>query len=101
MEYKDVKPKKSMCYRPAAKDWRNIVTMTEFMANDDFDYHNMELINFDTYMIHLKSGKRIPFDCLSEAQYIHVVNGGYYEEAPEIIESERRPITPKTSDYEK
>jgi len=37
----------------------------------------------------LKGGKRISFDCLSEAQYIHVVNGGFYEDAPAIDEASR------------
>lgn len=29
------------------------------------------------------------FDCLSESEYVHVCNGGYFEEAELINEAER------------
>ena len=77
-------PAVDMKYRPTASQWQKIIFETEMAPT--CSYSNVELINFKTSKVHLKGGLRMPFDCLSEAQYIHVVNGGFYEDAPQIDE---------------
>lgn len=84
-----LQPSKSKKYRPTYRQWEKLVDETEFTPNSKVSYHSVELINFDTSEVHLITGQRIPFDCVSEKQYIHVVNGGYYEDAPEINDSDR------------
>jgi hypothetical protein len=72
--------KPSRQYRPTRFDWLQVTSLTEFTSNEDFYYHSMELINFETSMVHLKGGRRIGFDCLSEDQYLKVVSGKFYEQ---------------------
>lgn len=80
-------PSVSRKYRPTSEQWRKLVEETEM---EPCCHHSkVELINFETSMIHLKGGARLAFDCLSEAQFIHVCNGGYYEDAPPVDESKR------------
>lgn len=86
--YKNMKPHKDKKYRPTPTTWRKIREQTGFIS-EPFHEYEMELINFETSQIHLKSGKRISFACLNESEYVHVVNGGYYEEAPPINDNER------------
>ena len=82
-------PAISQQYRPTAEQWRKITTETAFFAEDVTPYSRVELVDFTKYKIHLKGGKRISFDCLSESEYVHVCNGGYFEEAEPINEAER------------
>lgn len=84
-----VLPAVSMQYRPTAGQLKKVVNETEFEPEEFIHYNSIELINFKTSKLHLKGGKRISFDCLSEAQYLHVVNGGFYEDAPQIDETSR------------
>jgi hypothetical protein len=84
LEQNGVLPAVDMKYRPTASQWQKIMFETEM--DPTCSYSNVELINFKTSKVHLKGGIRMPFDCLSEAQYIHVVNGGFYEDAPQIDE---------------
>lgn len=84
-----VLPAVSMQYRPTSSQLKKVVEETEFEPEEFIHYSSIELINFKTHKLHLKGGKRISFDCLSEAQYIHVVNGGFYEDAPAIDEASR------------
>ncbi|MBK9223413.1 MAG: hypothetical protein IPO16_15020 [Saprospiraceae bacterium] len=80
-------PAVSRQYRPTYNQWKKVVEETEL---EPYCHHSkVELINFQTSKIHLKGGGRLAFDCLSEAQYLHVVNGGYYEDAPPIDETAR------------
>jgi hypothetical protein len=81
---------KSRQYRPTSVQWNKLINETEFTINEQGVYASMvELINFKTSKVHFKGGKRIAFDCLSEAQFIHVCNGGYYEDAP-LIDNKNR-----------
>lgn len=84
-----VKPKINRQYHPTYEQWVRIEGYTEFDPNDDFMYSTMELIDFNKCKVHLKGGKRIAFDGLSEKQYVHVCNGGYYEDAPQINDTDR------------
>lgn len=84
-----VLPAVSMQYRPTASQLKKLVEETEFEPEEFIHYSSIELINFKTSKLHLKGGKRISFDCLSEAQYLHVVNGGFYEDAPPVDETTR------------
>lgn len=86
---KPVLPAVSMQYRPTAIQLKKVVEETEFEPEEFIHYSSIELINFKTSKLHLKGGKRISFDCLSEAQYLHVVNGGFYEDAPPVDETAR------------
>lgn len=79
-----LQPSTNKMYRPTSDQWHRIINETEFIANESFRWSAIELINFKTSMVHLKGGKRVAFDCLSERQYVWVCNGGYYEEAAEI-----------------
>lgn len=81
-----VLPAVSRQYRPTAEQWRKVTTETEFFAEEVTPYSRVELIDFNKSKIHLKGGKRISFDCLSEREYICVCNGGYFEEADPIDE---------------
>ena len=85
----EVMPALNKIYRPTYGQWKKITDYTDFCPNDTFQYSNMELIDFNKCKIHLKGGKRIPFDGLSEHQFIWACNGGYYEEAPLINDKER------------
>lgn len=82
-------PAVSRKYRPTAEQWRKVTTETEFYVEEVTPYSRVELIDFNKSKIHLKGGKRIAFDCLSESEYIHVCNGGYFEEAEPINEDAR------------
>lgn len=84
-----VLPAVSMQYRPTSNQLKKVVDETEFEPEEFIHYSSIELINFKTHKLHLKGGKRISFDCLTEAQYLHVVNGGFYEDAPSIYEASR------------
>jgi hypothetical protein len=84
-----VLPKVSMQYRLTPSQFKKIVEETEFEPEEFIHHSSVYLINFKTSNVHLKSGERISFDCLSEDQYLHVVNGGYYEDAKPIDESAR------------
>ncbi|HRH83556.1 MAG TPA: hypothetical protein PK210_04900 [Bacteroidia bacterium] len=92
MNYKNkeaAKPSVSMQYRPTSNQFKKVVEETEFEPEEFINYSGVELINFKTSKLHLKGGKRISFDCLSEAQYLYVINGGYYEDAPPVNEAAR------------
>ena len=81
-------PAVSRKYRPTFNQWKKIVEETELEPY--CGHSSVELINFETSKIHLKGGARLSFDGLSEAQYLHVLNGGYYEDAiPPIDEAAR------------
>lgn len=80
-------PTLSQQYRPTSTQWKKLVEETELEPY--CHYSKLELINFKTSKIHLKGGAMLAFDCLSEAQYLHVINGGYYEYAPPIDETKR------------
>jgi len=82
-----VKPSKSRKYRPTSTQWQKIIDETEMEPY--CSHSSMELMNFETSKIHLKGGARLSFDCLSEAQYIHVINGGFYEDAAPINDEAR------------
>jgi len=82
-----VQPSKSRKYRPTKNQWKKIFYETEI--DTGCSYSQIELINFETSKIHLKGGARLSFDCLSEAQYIHVLNGGFYEDAAPINDEAR------------
>lgn len=69
-------------YRPTKTQWQKITDETEIEPY--CSHSSIELINFKTSKIHLKGGVRLSFDCLSEDQYVHVCNGGFYEDAPLI-----------------
>jgi len=84
-----LQPSKDRKYSPTFEQWKRIENYTEFSPNDDFMYSTMELINFNTCKVHLKGGRRIAFDGLSEKQFVWVCNGGYYEEAVDIEDSNR------------
>jgi len=58
-------------FRPTLRLWNIILSDTEiyFEGIDDVPYSRVECINFDGSKIHLKSGKRIPFDGLSKTKY--------------------------------
>lgn len=86
---KPVLPAVSRKYRPTAEQWRKVTTETAFYAEEVTPYSRVELIDFNKSKIHLKGGKRIDFDCLSESEYVHVCNGGYFEEAEPINEDAR------------
>lgn len=79
-----VSPTKSCIYEPTQDQWARIVNGTEFMPNEIFKHIDINFINFKTSEVFLLNGRRIGFDCLSENEYVHVCNGGYYEDAPEI-----------------
>ena len=82
-----VQPSKSRKYRPTKNQWKKIFYETEI--DTGCSYSQIELINFETSKIHLKGGARLSFDCLSESQYIHVLNGGFYEDAAPINDEAR------------
>ena len=84
-----VQPAISRTYRPTYDQWSRIENDTEFDPNNDFTYSEIELVDFKKCNVHLKGGKRVAFDGLSERQYVWVCNGGYYEEAPNIEDDHR------------
>ena len=84
-----VLPAVNRTYRPTYDQWKRIEDYTEFSPNESFPYSRIELVDFKKCKVHLKGGKRVAFDCLSEKQYVWVCNGGYYEEAPPIDETAR------------
>jgi hypothetical protein len=84
-----VLPAVSRQYRPTAEQWRKVTTETAFFAEEVTPYTRVELIDFNKSKIHLKGGRRISFDCLSESEYVFVCNGGYFEEAEPIDEDAR------------
>lgn len=84
-----VLPAVSRQYRPTAEQWRKVTTETAFFAEEVTPYTRVELIDFNKSEIHLKGGRRISFDCLSESEYVFVCNGGYFEEAEPIDEDAR------------
>jgi len=84
-----ISPTISQQYTPTFEQWRKIFTQTEFYADNITPLSNVCLIDFKKNKIQLKNGKKISFDGLSESQYVHVCNGGYYEDAVDINENER------------
>ena len=85
-----IQPTKDRKYRPTLMQWQSLLVNTQFFFEPVvIAYTLVELINFNTSCIHLKTGKCIPFDGLNEDQYIYVLNGGYYEETPMIKDKDR------------
>jgi hypothetical protein len=84
-----VLPTVSGCYSPTYQQWRRIVTETEFFAEGVNQYSHVEFIDFVKSKIYLLGGIGVSFDCLSEHVYVHVCNGGYFEEAVPIEEESR------------
>ena len=76
-------------YRPTYNQWKRIEDYTEFCPNESFPFSRIELVDFKKCKVHLKGGKKVSFDCLSEKQYVWVCNGGYYEDAQFINEDAR------------
>lgn len=82
-------PAKDRRYRPTLEQWGRIDLNTEFTANEEINFRDIDYIDFDLCCVVLKSRKRVYFDCINEDKYVHVCNGGYHEDAPDIIESQR------------
>jgi len=61
-------------HRPTYNQWKNINELSEIMINEDVNYSSIECVNFNSYMIHLKGGKRIGFDCISHDEYLHITD---------------------------
>jgi hypothetical protein len=84
-----LQPSKDRKYYPSIEMWTKIHLSSEFTANCDISYSDIDYIDFDDACVMLQGGEKVYFDCFSEDQYIHIYNGGFYEEAPDIIESQR------------
>lgn len=65
-------------HRPTSIQWNQVLELSEIMV-EDFPYSQMELIDFETYLIHLKSGERIGFDCISYYDFLNII-GEHIEE---------------------
>ena len=82
-------PAKDRKYRPTLEQWGRINVNTEFTPNLEVHHLEIDHIDFNDFAIVLKSKQKVYFDCINEDQYVHVCNGGYYEEAPNIVDSQR------------
>lgn len=61
-------------HRPTFIQWKNIIELSEIMINEDIPYSRIECINFNSYMIHVKGGSRVGFDCIGYEQYLEIIN---------------------------
>lgn len=59
-------------HRPTANQWAKVLQLSEIEV-EDFPYSQMELIDFKSYLIHLKSGRRIGFDCISYEDFLKLL----------------------------
>lgn len=59
-------------HRPTSKQWESVIELSEIMINKDIPYSRIECVNFNSYMIHLKGGSRIGFDCISHNEYLRI-----------------------------
>lgn len=84
-----VKPTKSKIYNVKPELWNKILVSTEFTANRTIGYWEINYIDFKLFAVVLLTGEKVYFDCFNEDQFVHVANGGFYEEAPDINNKER------------
>lgn len=87
MTTETIKPAKSKKYIISYSDYDMLLMQTELEPNKRLSFRTATI---DFNNCSLSSGReKTFFDCLSEDQFVHVMNGGYYEEAPPINENER------------